>query len=255
MSDHKFDTQAGKDLTSGLQGLYERYNLSYAFGTAPQDYYLTRAPYPSNTSLLSFVSEQAIPVGLAVGNPRADIPNLSIINSGGQRFDLYAGDFTTDDQFKISTYPNAFVYIANVTLGDANQVFSIMNEEGETRRRRSVGDDELAFARGDVEGVYRAWLEEMFSRWTLSPEKRSDENMTVGYVTSDVSRSSTFITIPVLMPVHLECRAARALEMIFLIHLLKCTASPLLVFLNNQVEWKTTARLISYSRISCKTKS
>ena len=38
MSNQTFDTGYGRSITSGLQALAERFDLSFMYGTAPQDY-------------------------------------------------------------------------------------------------------------------------------------------------------------------------------------------------------------------------
>ena len=42
------------------------------------------------------------------------------------------------------------------------------------------------YARGEVDMLYRAWLEEM-DRRSFGPERREADNATFGYVTHDVS--------------------------------------------------------------------
>ena len=37
-----FDTQSGKSITKGLQDLAAKYDLSFQFGTAPNDFTLDR---------------------------------------------------------------------------------------------------------------------------------------------------------------------------------------------------------------------
>lgn len=49
-------------------------------------------------------------------------------------------------------------------------------------RKRAL--EEQMYGRGHVERIYRAWLEEMNRR--SGPERRAAQNLTLGYVTSDV---------------------------------------------------------------------
>ncbi|KIL65228.1 hypothetical protein M378DRAFT_162158 [Amanita muscaria Koide BX008] len=178
-----FDTYLGQNITKGLLDLAQRFDLAYQFGTAPQDYYLSRAPYPSNSSILTELATTVLPYSLSVNNTRANIPNIIITNSGSQRFDLYAGPFDKNDQLTISPFTDAFQYIANVSLSVAKQVLPSLN--GVTAARRSL---EALYGRGDVEHIYRAWLEQMNRASTL--EERDGQNtkngsLTVGYVTQD----------------------------------------------------------------------
>ena len=121
---------------------------------------------------------------MSVNNTRASIPNLIITNSGSLRFDLYAGPFTKNDQITVSPFTDAFLYISNVTAGVANQVFASLNHAGASGRRSLEQTQEL-YGRGYVEGRYSEWLQEMDRR--DGEELRKSGNLTLGYVTQDVS--------------------------------------------------------------------
>ncbi|KIL68725.1 hypothetical protein M378DRAFT_157830 [Amanita muscaria Koide BX008] len=182
-SNQTFDTSLGKSITNGLLALWQSFNLGYEFGTAPQDYYLNRAPYPSNSSLLTELGTKALPYALTVNNTRGNIPNIIIVNTGSQRFDLYAGSFNKNDQLTISPFTDAFQFIANVSLSVASQVLPTLN--GLSAAKRSLDG---SYERGDVEHIYRAWLERM-SRVNVWEERDTQtttkQNLTLGYVTQD----------------------------------------------------------------------
>ena len=128
---------------------------------------------------------------LTVNNSRASIPNVMITNSGSMRFDVYSGPFTKNDQLTASPFADSFLYIPNVTLSVASQVLPALNNAGANERRAldalDVRETE-AYARGEVDMLYRAWLEEM-DRRSYGPERRAADNATLGYVTHDVSLS------------------------------------------------------------------
>ena len=128
---------------------------------------------------------QAVPVALAINNTRANIPNVMITNSGALRFDVHAGPFTKNDQLTASPFNDAFLYIANVTAGVANQVLPALNNAGANKRKRDVleGEAEL-YKRGFVDRRFRAWLRDMNVN-ALGMERRSMGNLTLGYVTQD----------------------------------------------------------------------
>ena len=124
---------------------------------------------------------------LTVNNSRANIPNVMITNSGSQRFDLYAGPFTKNDQLTSSPFADTFLYIPAVPLGVARQVLPTLNHAGANERRALVEERERErYARGDVDMRYLVWLEEM-DRRSNGPERRAARNATLGYVTHDVS--------------------------------------------------------------------
>ncbi|PIL26310.1 hypothetical protein GSI_12066 [Ganoderma sinense ZZ0214-1] len=178
-----FDTLKGQLFTLGLNKLAETYNLSYQFGVAPQDYTITQVPYPSNNSLLTLFTE-AMSYALTINNTCGAIPNIMITNSGSQRFDVYSGPFTKNDQLTASPFADPFLYVQNVPLSIAKQVLPALNNAGANNRRALSGFDEEAYARGEVNMVYHAWLQEMDQR-NDGPTRRAAQNLTLGYVTHD----------------------------------------------------------------------
>ncbi|EPQ55273.1 Metallo-dependent phosphatase [Gloeophyllum trabeum ATCC 11539] len=186
-SNSTFDTAQGTAITQGLLDLAQKYDLSYQYGVAPHDFTISQAPYPSENSSLSLFIQKAAPVALTINNTRAGIPNIMITNSGSQRFDVYAGPFTKNDQLTASPYTNAFVYIPNVTYGIASQVLPTMNKAGAEQRKRELLEEwegEL-YGKGEVAMVYRRWLREMDEVAKREVGRREAVNGTLGYVTHD----------------------------------------------------------------------
>ncbi|RPD57973.1 hypothetical protein L226DRAFT_492978 [Lentinus tigrinus ALCF2SS1-7] len=179
-----FDTLQGKYITKGLNNLAEEFDLSLLYGTAPQDYTISQVPYPSNNSLLSLFAE-AMKYSLTANNTRASKPNVMITNSGSQRFDLYSGPFTKNDQLTSSPFTDSFLYIPDVPVSVASKVLPALNNAGANERRAMIEEYERErYARGDVDMRYMAWLEEM-DRRNHGAERRAANNATLGYVTSD----------------------------------------------------------------------
>ncbi|KZP12981.1 Metallo-dependent phosphatase, partial [Athelia psychrophila] len=58
ISNRTFDTPLGRLITSGLNKLAASFDLSFLFGTAPQDYTLSRSPYPSDNSVLTLFAQE-----------------------------------------------------------------------------------------------------------------------------------------------------------------------------------------------------
>ncbi|KAF7968586.1 hypothetical protein HWV62_30081 [Athelia sp. TMB] len=184
ISNRTFDTPLGQYITRGLNALAKTFDLSFLFGTAPHDYTLSRSPYPSEDSLLTLFASEALPVALAINNTRASIPNVIITNSGSQRFDVYGGPFTKNDQLTASPFADSFLYIANVTASVANAVLPALNNAGANERRELSARESEMWGRGWVEGRYGDWLREMDAR-AGGMEKRAAANLTLGYVTND----------------------------------------------------------------------
>jgi len=187
-SNFSFDTLQGKSITSGLNQLAKSFDLSFLFGTAPQDYTLSRDPYPSNGSLLSLFADQVLPIALAVNNTRAaSVPSFVFINSGSFRFDIFKGPFDKNDQLTASPFTDSFLFVKNVSGNAANAVVNSLNGvSSDARRRRRAAEGERArelYARGEVRERYNAWLRSMSEREAL--ERRAAVNLTLGYVTKD----------------------------------------------------------------------
>ncbi|KAI0943929.1 hypothetical protein AcV7_001880 [Taiwanofungus camphoratus] len=186
-SNTTYDTTAGQNITQGLLQLAVDFDLSYLYGTAPQDYTLSRNPYPSNGSVLTLYVAEVMPYALTINNSRISIPNIMIVNSGELRFDLYEGPFTKNDQLTSAPFLDSFLYIPNVTFSIANKVLPALNKAGADEKRSvELWEREMErYAKGDVSKRFNAWLEDM-SRRSGSPEKRaSSQNLTLGYVTKD----------------------------------------------------------------------
>jgi len=132
---------------------------------------------------------QATPVAIRVNNTRTN-PFIVIGNSGSQRFDVYAGPFTINDQLTASPFKDAFLYIPDVPLKYAKQVLPAINHAETNERRELLEERERGvYAMGGVDMVYRKWLEEMDKRGAEEMLTRTldAQNLTLGYVTKDVS--------------------------------------------------------------------
>ncbi|KAJ7272004.1 Metallo-dependent phosphatase-like protein [Mycena haematopus] len=181
-----FDTPWGRGITKGLEQLAKKFDLSFTYGTAPHDFTINQAPFPSNDSILSLMSE-VMPVALTVNNSRASLPNIMITNSGSLRFDIYAGAFTKNDQLTASPFADSFLYIPNVPFAVANGVLPALNGAGADNRKRDETVEAELWARGYVGTRYREWLDNMARRDEAlgSNSRRAAANLTLGYVTSD----------------------------------------------------------------------
>ncbi|KAG6901602.1 hypothetical protein C0995_010114 [Termitomyces sp. Mi166 len=134
--------------------------------------------------MLLFRFFKALPVALTVNNSRASIPNLIITNSGSQRFDIYSGSFTKNDQLTASPFTDTFLYIPDIKLSLANAVLASLNSAGAENRRSLVEEREATEYRlGYVDKRYNEWLRNMNRRHGV--EMRVARNLTLGYVTTD----------------------------------------------------------------------
>ncbi|KAF8485567.1 Metallo-dependent phosphatase-like protein [Gautieria morchelliformis] len=183
----EFHTARGQSITTSVQALSHRFNLSYQYGISPSDYFLDRVPASSPQSLLSLVISQVLPTILSVSNPRASIPRMIVTNSGALRFDLHAGSFTRNDQFIVSPFTDTFEYLDNVPSSVANKILDELNRSGlPARRKRDLEDDFEALEllnQGNPSAVYKKWMWDQWDQWNM--EHRDPTNLTLGYVTKD----------------------------------------------------------------------
>jgi hypothetical protein len=141
--------------------------------------------YPGNSSLLSLLVEQVMPAALAAANPtRAALPHTMVVDTGSQRFDLYSGPFTRNDQFIVSPFTNVIVYLP-VPAGIAKQIVRRLN--GASATRRAEIEDMEEYARGEIAYRYGMWRKKQFA---AHHSARRDIGLTLGYVTTDVSLDS-----------------------------------------------------------------
>ncbi|KAK0558731.1 hypothetical protein OC844_004931 [Tilletia horrida] len=219
-STSKLDTIKGKLISAQMQKVADQWNLSAVFGRAPQDYYLSRVPVTDNQALLNLLSNEVLPTVISTSNPaRANVPNIVLANSGSQRFDLYAGNFTRNDEYIVSPFLDAFLYLPDVEYQYASQILSLLNDQGAYRRaldgtvhavahnakEARRGDDTLHrgehYARGDVDDIYNQWRRE---QWEAAHadikelDKRADA--TLGYVTTDDFGSDGDDTVHTAIP-------------------------------------------------------
>lgn len=121
-----FGTELGRNVSKAISTARKELKLDHAFGCAPHDYWLNRAPYPSNDSLLSLIEDKVIP---STFND-SKTPSIVITNSGALRFDVFKGPFTIDSTFLISPFTSGFRVLKDIPYKAASQLLSILNNEG-----------------------------------------------------------------------------------------------------------------------------
>ena len=122
-----FPTEAGKNVSTAITYARKEMNLDHAFGCAPQDFWLNRAPYPSDSSLLTWLEKKVLP---ATFNGTGT-PSIIITNSGAMRFDIFKGPFTIDSTFLVSPFTSGFRVAKNIPYKAASQVLQLLNNEGQ----------------------------------------------------------------------------------------------------------------------------
>lgn len=121
-----FPTELGQNVSSMIHDARKNLTLDHIFGCAPHDFWLNRAPFPSEGSILTLLGDKIL---ADTFNARKD-PAIIVTNSGAIRFDIFNGPFTIDTTFLVSPFTSGFRMIKNVDTKLAARVISILNNEG-----------------------------------------------------------------------------------------------------------------------------
>ena len=121
-----FDTKLGLKVSKAIKDARTKLELDHTFGCAPQDYWLNRAPYPANDSLLTLLDQQVIPDTFS----NLSRPSIVITNTGAIRFDIFKGPFTIDTTYLVSPFTSGVRVLEDVPYGAASQVLSLLNNQG-----------------------------------------------------------------------------------------------------------------------------
>lgn len=121
-----FGTELGRNVSKAITEARKELKLEHTFGCAPQDYWLSRVPYPSNNSLLTLLETQVLPDALK----GTKTPTIAITNSGALRFDIFKGPFTIDSTFLVSPFTSGFRVLKDVPFKAASRVLQTLNDQG-----------------------------------------------------------------------------------------------------------------------------
>ncbi|KAI7425445.1 hypothetical protein KC368_g18686, partial [Hortaea werneckii] len=182
-----FPTEHGRNVSTRIEHARQTLNLNQTYGCVPKTYWLNRAPYPSDNSLLSLLADRILPESFASSSDNTTTsstipsdpetntaiddyhhshhkPSIILTNTGALRFDLFEGPFTLDSTFLISPFTSGFRMIRDVPFSAADRVLGLLNSEGPIFHRR--GEDGLG---GGGSGMERA-AQEGFVR-AMAPQR------------------------------------------------------------------------------------
>ena len=167
-------TPRGRFVRATMDAMARAWNLTDVYGIVPRDYYLDRAPYGDPSALLTLMSEHILPDVVRSSFPaRANASSLIIMNSGSQRFDVFAGAFTKNDQYIVSPFRDAFLFVPDVPWYVARRLVHRLNELGAVHNEQPGA---VHPAQGDADPIFHQYLRHAFySYWLnrLSPTSTS----------------------------------------------------------------------------------
>ncbi|RMZ78784.1 hypothetical protein DV738_g3616, partial [Chaetothyriales sp. CBS 135597] len=121
-----FHTDHGRHVSKLIQDARSSLGLSTPLGCAPRDLWMSRAKYPSDSSIFTWLDQDVIP-STVIDPSRSDVPRLIITNTGAIRFDIFEGLFTTDSAYIISPFTSGFHFIKDVPYAQASKLLGLLN--------------------------------------------------------------------------------------------------------------------------------
>lgn len=192
-------TKKGSFIRFIMDAISEAWNLSRLHGVVPQDYYLDRVPYGDSSSLLSLLADQVLPkVVRPSEKSRQDKKSLVLINSGSQRFDVYSGPFTRNDQYIVSPFKDRFLYMADVPWGIAKHLLNglltfkkgavVEVMQGDTQY--SDGDALLRYGSGFMEDIFVRWQKSQWFKFLQAEREAAAVDAQAGNMTNSTINKS-----------------------------------------------------------------
>ncbi|KAA1094736.1 hypothetical protein PGT21_028987 [Puccinia graminis f. sp. tritici] len=134
----KFDTIEGVQTTQKLTRAAEEFDIYHRFGVAPHSFFGYRVPSTSKESLSYLFTGPDGVLETVVKNPKRNNPMLGIVHTTAMRADLYAGNFTSNDQFITMPFNNSFQYVPDVPRVTAEEILGILNAGGPVRSKAQL---------------------------------------------------------------------------------------------------------------------
>jgi 2',3'-cyclic-nucleotide 2'-phosphodiesterase (5'-nucleotidase family) len=126
-----FDTDVGLSVSKNITKARKKLKLDKKVGCSPKTFYVNRAPYPSQESIFTLLSEQVFPQQLSKAPRIAEGKKaLAITNTGAMRFDIFKGPFTRDTEFLVSPFTSGFRFVKDVPFKAAGRVLELLNGKG-----------------------------------------------------------------------------------------------------------------------------
>ena len=185
-----FSTEAGKNVSKYISDARETLELDRLIGCAPQDYWLNRAPYPSNDSILTLVQERILPEVAQYQGVRHRA-RLAIINTGALRFEIFKGPFTRDSTYIVSPFTTGFRYIKHVPYQAAKQIIALLNSPGPVLEMAAPELRPSTLAPPEQISIKRDRVVERFKKYRHDDQKpikgdpSGHPNLEPGYTTED----------------------------------------------------------------------
>ncbi len=124
-----FPTDHGRNVSAMITAARAGLDLDHAFGCAPKTLWMSRAPYPSDASIYTWLEKELLPA-IATNPSRKHVPRLVLVNTGAIRFDIFKGPFTRDTTYIVSPFLSVLAHIPDVPYALAKKVLGLLNSAG-----------------------------------------------------------------------------------------------------------------------------
>ncbi|KAL2001773.1 hypothetical protein VTN02DRAFT_1236 [Thermoascus thermophilus] len=194
-----FPTEHGQSVSRLIQESRHALRLDHVHGCAPRDLWMSRAPYPGNASIYTWLQEEVLPDSLR-DESRSDKPALAIVNTGAIRFDIFRGPFTQDTTFIVAPFTSGFRYVKDVPYEKARMIVEVLNKQPSILAETRSADDprpvplappeQMAYAHDivpEADSVSRGAVGSghLAAQVPLGVANRQKPRITPGYVTVD----------------------------------------------------------------------
>ncbi|KAG6002725.1 hypothetical protein E4U54_000809 [Claviceps lovelessii] len=188
LNETTFPTEQGTAVSKQIARARKALDLDYAFGCAPKSLWMSRARYPGNESIFSWIQDEVFP-DVVVNEKRKDKPRLAIMNTGGIRFDIFQGLFTRDSTYLVSPFASGFNHVPDVPYTIAKKVLAILNGADKIlsthgAETKFMAMPELMFTSTHGQSPVVA-AEEVDARLELRSVGVQDPKLMAGYTTKD----------------------------------------------------------------------
>jgi 2',3'-cyclic-nucleotide 2'-phosphodiesterase (5'-nucleotidase family) len=133
-----FPTELGQNVSKGIKEARKALSLDSTYGCAEQDLWMSRAKYPSNSSIFTWLENHVLP-DIVIDKTRANNSRLAMVNTGGIRFDIFRGPFTRDSTYIVSPFTSGFRYVKDVPYDKASKLSAILNNNGQILQNMEPG--------------------------------------------------------------------------------------------------------------------
>jgi hypothetical protein len=189
LNESTFPTEHGQNVSASIHTARKALNLDYFYGCAPKDLWMSRAPYPSDNSLYSWLEKEVL-ADVATNPKRKDKPRMVIFNTGGMRFDIFKGTFTRDSTYIVSPFVSTLKYIKDVPFKAASQMLPLLNNggpifESTKLQPRQLAPPEQLTIHYDIIAPQLPIQDSFISGAAQAPLLSSSPDLVPGYTTKD----------------------------------------------------------------------